>query len=516
MKQKKTFRTAFSNFCDRAAAWIAGVFFAALTAVSFVMTCRIDIGFTADNNEHVSFLTDNVLINVLVLIAAAALICLLFSRRITGRHANAAMLVVSVLSAVLGIVWICASKSVPSADSAAILRGAKNVVIGNHSELVNEGYFRKYPFQLGYMLYAEGAFRLFGVGNYTALGILNVVCILAADWAVFCIAKKLFDEPKVHFLTAVFMGLCMQPVFLCTFLYGFIPGLAFAAWSLYFVIRTVKEDRPLLLIPAGVLITLSVVIKINFELFLVAEVIVLLLYALDSRRVLAVLLTALTLAVSLGAPKLVQLSYEERLGVQFGKGTPTGAWLVTGLNESSFCSGWWNGYTWLVLSENGYDVDKTKAQIKVDALERAEMFLHRPRYFASFFFHKITSQWNEPMYQSIWASASGARAGEVSDAVLGLGTGQGAHAVESVYNQIMQVVYFGLTLGLLALTRKKHARGERILIPTVLIGAVLYHALFEAKAMYSIIYVPLMLPFAAFGYKLLSDAVLKMAHKHSV
>ena len=509
MKQRKPFRIAFPAFCDRAAAWIAGVFFACLTVVSLVMTCRIDIGYSAENSEHVSFLLDNVPVNLLVLAAAAALVCLLFSRRLTEGHALTAMLIVSVLSAVLGVVWVTASKSLPSADSASILAGAEAVLSGNGDALVNGGYFRKYPFQLGYLLWTELIYRVFGIGNTTALGILNVVCVLATDWAVFCISKKLFDEPGVHFLTAVFLGLCLQPVFLCTFLYGFVPGLAFASWSLYFVIVTVRSDRPLLLIPAGVLIALAIAVKTNFQLFFIAECIVLALYIVLSRRLVALVLTALSVLLCIFAPKLVQGHYEKRLDTSFGSGTPLTAWLVTGMRESSFCSGWWNGYTWTVYADNGYDLEKTKAQIRTDALEQLDLFLHRPRYLASFLFHKVTSQWNEPMYQSIWASASGKRTAPAADWVTSLGTGRAAHTVEAVFNQIMQIVYVGLTVGLFALTRREHSRPERTLIPVVLIGGVLYHAMFEAKAMYSIIYVPLMLPFAAFGYQVLSGGITR-------
>ena len=46
-----------------------------------------------------------------------------------------------------------------------------------------------------------------------------------------------------------------------------------------------------------------------------------------------------------------------------------------------------------------------------------------------------------------------------------------------------------------------------MIIPMILVGAVLYHALFEAKAQYSIIYVPMMLPYAAFGIHALSECI---------
>jgi hypothetical protein len=89
-----------------------------------------------------------------------------------------------------------------------------------------------------------------------------------------------------------------------------------------------------------------------------------------------------------------------------------------------------------------------------------------------------------------------------------LGSGDAGNAINAYFNQLMQFVYAALTLSFFFLLRKKEERGEdRVIIPLILIGAVLYHALFEAKSQYAIIYVPMMLPYAAYGVKKLSEAI---------
>jgi hypothetical protein len=48
-----------------------------------------------------------------------------------------------------------------------------------------------------------------------------------------------------------------------------------------------------------------------------------------------------------------------------------------------------------------------------------------------------------------------------------------------------------------------------MIVPLILFGAALYHALFEAKAQYAIIYVPMLLPYAAFAMAFVSDKLKK-------
>ncbi|MEN6563792.1 MAG: hypothetical protein ABFD11_09625, partial [Christensenella sp.] len=161
-----------------------------------------------------------------------------------------------------------------------------------------------------------------------------------------------------------------------------------------------------------------------------------------------------------------------------------------------------------VLKENDFDSEKTLQQNKADLMEQLIMFSHRPVYLASFLYHKIASQWNEPAFQSIWSSAATSAERDISDFTRSLSTGKASDAINAYFNQLMQFVYAALTIGLFFLLREKKERGEdRIVIPLILVGAVLYHALFEAKSQYAILYIPMMLPYAAFGVKKLSDRI---------
>ena len=370
-------------------------------------------------------------------------------------------------------------------------------------------YFNIYPYQTGFLLFAEGFLRLFGINNILAFQLSNPIYVCLSVIAIVLIAKELFNDPKIELFTALFAALCFQPALLSTFLYGTLPGMALATWSIYFVVRAIRNGKLLPLIPAMLLIALAILLKKNFWIVLIAESIALVLFVIRSKNAILLIGLACMLGVSYLLPSGVQSFYETRTGESFGKGTPQMAWLVTGFNDSSLAPGWYNSYTGSVLRRNDFDYEKTLALCKADFIERVQLFASRPVYFASFFYYKITSQWNEPEFQSIWSSAASRLPNatpKISDFVLSLGEGTASDAIHEYFNQLMQFVYVAMTFSFWMLLRKKNERDEaRMIIPMVLVGAALYHALFEAKSQYAIIYIYMMLPYAAFGTKFLSD-----------
>lgn len=510
---KRSFRIGLCDFVQDAVAWVSLLAFGFLSLISLVMTCRIDIGYSEDNSEHVSFLTDNIPLNLIILLALIALAMLLMRAAVKRRTVAVVTAGVTLISAAIGVWWVLATKALPGADSKAVIDAAMRIAHGDLSPL-SGSYFRVFPYQTGYLLFAEGFFRAFGTGSLLPLKLLNVAFVAAAQVASVLLAKALFDDPRVELLTALLSGLCLQNMLLSTFLYGTLPGLAFGIWSLYFVIRVLRGKPIWNLLIAAALIALAVTLKKNFLILLIAEVAMLLIYALGKKKPLVYAFVAVLVALSLLLPAVAQKQYEARADVALGKGTPQMAWLVTGFRESSLCCGWFNSYTTTVLIENDFDVDKTREQNKADLTERLTMFASRPRYLASFLFQKIVSQWNEPAYQCVWSSATAQAEGEPAAFVKDLQMGEAGDGLNAYFNQLMQFVYVALALALLALALYRSERSEaRMLIPLVLLGAAAYHALFEAKSQYAIIYVPMMLPYAAYGVKRCAFAVGRLLSK---
>ena len=514
MKEKIPFGEKLSNVSQWMVALISLIAFGFLSLASLIQTCHVDIFYTKDNNEHVSFLNDNILINLVILAVLIVLALLLMRAKVSRKTVFWVTLGAILFNAGIGVWWVLVSHAHPSADSGQIISAAQRLMQGQARALSVAEYFQIYPYQTGFLLFAEGFLRLFGANNILAFQLSNPVYVCISVVAIVLIAKELFNDPKIELFTALLAALCFQPALLSTFLYGTLPGMALAIWSIYFVVRSIRNGKLLPLIPAMLLIALAILLKKNFWIVLIAEGIMLLLFIIRSKK--AILLIGLTgmMALSAVVPSLVQSFYETRSRESFGKGTPQMAWLVTGFNDSSLAPGWYNSYTSSVLRKNDFDYEKTLALCKADFIERVELFASRPIYLASFFYYKVTSQWNEPEFQSIWSSAASRVPNAIpraSDFVLSLGEGTASDVIHEYFNQLMQFVYVAMAFSFWMLLRKKSERDEaRMIIPLILIGAAIYHALFEAKSQYAIIYIYMMLPYAAFGIKMLSDRLTMM------
>ena len=513
MKERKPFGQGFSQFSQGAVALFALVIFAFLSIAGLIQTCHVDIDLIPKNNEHVSYINDNILINVLAIAAILLLSVLLIRARVKRKTVFWVTAVAAAVNLAIGVWWVLSAHALPSADSEQIIAAAQRLIQGDPNALSMTDYFKIYPYQTGFLLYAEGMLRLFGANQLTLFQLTNPVFVCMSVIATVMIARELFDDARVELLSAIFAALAFQPAFLSTFLYGTLPGMAMAIWSVYFTIRAIRSGKLHALIPAGALIVLAIVLKKNFWIVLIAECVMTVLSVLKNKKALLLIGIACMIAVSSVLPGAVQSYYETRTGQSFGKGTPQMAWLVTGFRDSSLAPGWYNGYTNNVLRDNDFDYEKTLTLNKADFLERALLFASRPIYLASFFYYKITSQWNEPEFQSIWSSATAdasSVSAPVSDFVFSLGRGDASDAIHEYFNQLMQFVYIGMTISFWVLLKKKEERREeRLIVPLILVGAAVYHALFEAKAQYAIIYIPMMLPYAAFGVKAVADRMFR-------
>lgn len=508
-------RSRWADGLGRLILYMAAAVFIPLFLISLVSTCKIDLFFSADNNEHVSFVVDNLLLNLAVLAAMLGLSFVALRASFKKSHVRTITGILLFASTGIGIWWVLSTRSVPRADAKfitdAALELARGVAPGDVFKATD--YFQKYPFQLGYLRYAETVCRLFGPEHgYTALSVLNVILVDVAYLAVLSITDQLFSEEKIRSFTALLLLLCMQPVFLCTFLYGVLPGLGPGLWGVSMAIRYIREDKKRYLAAAGLLLAVGYVLKMNYILLIIAVSVALFIHMLRSKRWMPLVGIIMIAGMALLLNTAVVKSYERRGDTTFGKGTPLTAHLVMGMSESSMCSGWYTGYAGRILPESGYDQQVMRETIKEDLREELNKFAGRPRYLLSFMYHKLVSQWNEPSFQCIWSSASGEHSGPLSPFVESMLTGNGERALHQYFDFVVQFVYLSFAVGLLALAKKGNRPGEGVLIlPLVILGAFLYHGLFEAKSQYALVYLPMMLPYGAYGLSALA-ALPKKIH----
>lgn len=507
------FARAANGVCLAAAAAVA-VAFACVSAGSLLTTCVLDP--ERYWGEHILFLPDSVAVNAAVLLGSVLL--LLGCRRALSRvlkrvsvPAAAAVLLFIVLAA--GTLWVASVRPEVSADSRMILRVSQDFIRGDFSALTtydsNYGtYFHQYRFQLGAALFYECAQRLIGVGHYTALAEINVVCLAAAYAAVIFLTNQIFNDRRVTLIAIALLGLFFQGILYCTLLYGTLPGYALAAWAVALTAFHLRTGRRWPLIPAAVLCAAAAALKPNYWIFVIAIAAMLMLHALAAKKWPPLLAAALVLLLSVCGQKLVAAQYEWRADAKLGPAAPATLWLMQGITESDRAPGW---YKELPYSFRPEAAAASAGRLEADIRARIAQFRASPAYARYFFGRKIMSQWDEPTFQSIWVSRIKKSDDTVPPVVAGIYYGAAGRALETYFKYQVQFIHCLFTAGaVLALVRRKRDfPGESGLRPAALLlllvlGAFCYHAIAEAKSQYVLIYIPLMLPFAAYAIQLLT------------
>ncbi len=491
-----------------------------LLIASLLKTCSID-----PNNlrsEHILFLTDNALVNSAVLLVLLAGLTLALSRlrrfawRISTRTVKIAL---AVWVFGLSCLWAFSVRSVPEADSARVVEAAQLAAANDFSFFSTKlRYFQLFPYQLGLVAFYEPFFRLFGDGASSALWLVNAASLAAGEVALVALCEELFPDRRAALATAALLALCPQPILFSSFLYGNLPGFAAMLWAVVLAVRLLHGARTRSVLWIALLCALGVMLKSNSWIGVAAIALTMLISLPERFRPAKLVCCVAVVAAPLLLMHAVQASYEQRADIDLGKGTPQTAWLVMGLSESDRAPGWYNGYSYSILKDAGWDTDKARQIIDADLAERLEDLTSTPNALGMFLLQKTLSQWNEPSFESIWISEVKKHETSLPVFAKSVYDGELGEAFAVWFEHGVSLLYAGFAAGMLALLLRKKSgalqegetmaassRAAALLLPLYLLGGFAYHFLFEAKSQYALLYIVMMIPFAAFGLTHLSD-----------
>lgn len=474
-----------------------------LTCCSFVETSVLN---TADNSgEHIEFYRDNIFLNIIVQAILLSAGYLFFRHGETIRLFRMENALMFWLFA-FGTAFIATTKlrSPVFSDSFLVTYGAQRAALGDYA-ILEESYFYRFPFQLGYVLYSEIFIRVFnfllrGVPEgYAVLALqeMNLFWLMAEYHALIQIAKLLFKDERIHKLTILLLLLCLPPVLTTTFLYGNIPAFSCGSIAVWMFLRYIKKGGLRYAALCIVFLVLAVTLKLNLLIVCVAVGGVWLLRGIKkrSREALVCLLVAAVCVLTL--PGVPQKLYEKRVGVSYGDGIPMIAWMAMGFSEGHAAPGWYReDYTVTAFERSGHDAAATAENAKQVLAERIDCFGKNPKDAVRFFTQKLKSQWNEPSYGSLWVNQVFPSYSQ-KGALYRLICVSGEKVVLAVMDKLQQLVFLGMVAGIVRLWRKKDLL--RALLPLIVLGGLSYHLLFEAKSQYAMPYYVLMTPIAAYG-----------------
>ena len=502
----------FETICSYGITILCFIFFGYVAIMSVLQTSEFDSANFV--GEVIQFNYDDLVMNFFLL---GGFFLLVFA---LSRYANvfkkvsdlALVVGLSVYTITLGFIWIFMAQSVPSADSGTVTQTAMEAAKGNYQSFQasndtfynNVSYYKIYPFQLGFVFISEIVYRIFGTTTSMPMQVFNVLALTALYIAIVAISKRLFKSKSVTFITVFMLAGCIQGILFTTFVYGNIIGIASAMWACYFVIRFMQSEEKhnyLNLLPASLLMALSVVAKYNNMIWLAAICIALLIYIIKNKKWLHFVSIAFVVLISVGSFNLVIMSYEKRSGVDLGKGVDQILYLDAGLNESAMAPGWYNGIALNDYKNAGLDAKAANAQAWTNIKSRMNYFGKNTNYMIDFFSKKIISQWNEPTYESIWVSKVKSHTNELNWIGNGMYDGSIGQFFELYFNFYMQILFIAFAAGIYFLFINRKTNIETVLLPLVILGAFGYHLLFEGKSQYVLTYIILMIPTASFAFE---------------
>ena len=417
-----------------------------LFAGSFLTTCY------ADNMEtqQVLLRPDNPLWNLLELAGFGLLFCgcLYLYEKIGERFRRGLLVFTLTFVFGLGILLILFGRTVPAADALSVYNAAAEWILGN-TDIIHPtaSYLSYYPQQIGLMAFLELLLRLWNLTGLSApawhfIKLVYVCLLCGAIWFQYLSLQYLWPEnyKKISCCYLVLVCCNLPMIMYSSFVYGEIPSFAALSVGWYLLLRLLdsaflgsvslgsaspdssyrdnvsRNDAPS--VPPHMLcriiftgfgsilfLTLSVMLRKNSLIPVIAVLLVLLFEALrpgrNGKMRLGLLIMAVCLAVtSVNVLPLTQKIYEKKAGNTLSSGVTAMSYLAMGMQEAPRGCGWYNGFNIDTYDTAGMDTALANEISRLAIDERLVYFREHPGYTADFYLHKHLSQWADGTYAS--------------------------------------------------------------------------------------------------------------------
>ena len=460
-----------------------------------------------EDPSTVLFYTDNFYINLFI-IAVIFLCGVIFLKKLMNKinpKIFAAILLVYIF--VLSLIWNLLTKIIPAHDSYYLINAASLFAKNDYSALSSDDkYFIYYPFQLGYTFFAEIIHRISEQNALFILQIFNILSAVAIAAALIFISDLAFKSRQVTNFTTLLLFGCLPLILFTTFHYGNLPGFAFSMWSVVFSCLFIRKRKWYYIVLTAIFIGIGVMLKSNSLIILTAVCILLLLDFLKSHSIKNIIAAVAALVLGIGLNQLIIFQYEQRADLDLGGGVPKVLWLDMGIqeNENPNRQGWYNPtYTVLRYYDQNFDEKRAAETGWSDIRKRAGELISNNSMRANFFGTKTLSQWNDPLYMSVWISETRpSKNTEMPEFVRSMYYGNAGTFTEDFANIYQSLLFLFGTAGVFLIIIKKDFRNNIfcLVLPLLFLGGFLYHLLFEAMPQYNITYFTLFIPLAAYGF----------------
>lgn len=409
---------------------------------------------------------------------------------------------------VAGMLWIYSAVRVPEGDQAFIYGGASYFIEGRYFFLEPPGgYMAMFPYQLPLTALVELLFRIVGTYNFFAYEIISVFIASGCVIMGYLVLREITRSMPAAVVYSLTMAACVPLIFYTSWVYGELPSIFFMEAASWMTLRYAKNTRPGWLFGTVMMAAFAMMVRKNSMIYLVALCLVCVVYAVGKKSVRILLVPLLSVLISVLVYAGIYKMYEVRSGCAHWPGIPMVTGIDMGMHEVNGCYGWYDNSAKELYYSLNCDVQLTEDAARDHIRQHIQNFRKNPAYARLFFREKILSQWNNPLYQSLYFSAKYGE-GDTPEPETFLAKLTGEYFPELLkYSGIVQLlIYFGMLLYYMLEVKGRSSILSHTLAVTI-IGGFLFSIIWEAKARYSFPYYVMMFPMAAAGYVRLAEVL---------
>jgi len=514
------------SLCIRIIEILSIFLFVLLAAASFLKTAFIKSAY----DIPILLTWDNPLLNLLFLAVFLFVLAGAAHFIVSFRHGRQVLLFFVCLWVFLGsLTWTYFSKSGPASDCGSVYYAAKQFARNDFSALAYRGsYFSCYPFQLGLAFFYEIIFRIVRNDNFHILQGVNAVCLVICVFSQYHLTSFFFSGDyeektvsRIQVYELLLTASCLPFIMYGSYIYGEIPSFAFLLSGSLLLLVFLNTKNIFSGIFGFTAIVLSVMVRKNTLIFLIALGILLFLYLFGIRqkfsarwKVFLLLYFVFMFFCSVEIIPAVQHGYAVRSGTEINAGVPVSDYLAMGMMEADSGPGGYSGYNFdTFTAAANYDSQKASSIGWSAYSERLDYFSQNPSYAADFLGTKFLEQWLNAGW-SIFDStyvAFGKRLPLIEACFSG-----SLYPVFIEYMSNYQMVLYLLTALSCFLLFRKHVsalhdtRIFRYLFLLTAVGGAIFYLIWEASGRYVLPYSVFLFPNAAAGMLVLENAGKKI------
>jgi hypothetical protein len=448
------------------------------------------------------------------------------------------------ITLLIGGIWtslIC--NLVPYDDQLVIATAAKTIskgesfqgVIGARTQL----YMERYPYQSAFALYMALLSRIFGAYPFTAARVINVVIMSISVLIVGRISYVMFRSRGAETATLL-LCILFIPISMSSYkVYGNILVLPFMLSALLMALHVMNKDenhriRTLTLLALSSL--MSIAIKPNSMIVIIAMVITLVMSSMTRKRIIPLIAALLVIMASIAGNIIPPAIYGSMTDSDMSSNrVHYKTWIAIGIVEKNGMYGFYDG-SYFPYREKQVPAKNKKIDFTIN--RRLNEFKSNPRTAIRFYWMKTGETWGDPSFGVLSDNYLQMKAWRKSKAnvkqyfkfltksesgIPAWSENQQwfyAHALlpTQAYSDGMQIIISLLIVIGLIITNRRIRRhvmsSDSLMLGLAFLGGFIFHLFWETQPEYAFPYFLILIPYAGLGMDVITKKTQRILHHY--